>query len=159
QIASIQTERSRTRRLERDLHKADWVLIDEGHLNHGPTAQAIMQQHLDDGATIVLVTATPIDMGEICGIKTKLIVAGTNSEVGSCGAIVPADHYGPSEPDARKVRKQVWEYTENDVRKLMMVQGIFGLVLAEWRRLNPQQLPTLLFAPGVPESIWFAEQF
>src|SRR5690606_19790965 len=28
-----------------------------------------------------------------------------------------------------------------------------------WCELNPDRLPTILFAPGVKESIWFAEQF
>lgn len=157
QIASIQTEHAR--RSRQSVHKADLVLVDEAHLQKSANAQAIFQKHLDDGATVILVTATPIDMGCICGVKPRLIVAARNSELRSCGALVPSMHYGPSEPDTRRVRKQVWEYTESDVRKLIMVQGIFGIVLREWMRLNPEQLPTLLFAPGVAESIWFAEQF
>lgn len=36
---------------------------------------------------------------------------------------------------------------------------LFGRVFAEWRRLNPEQRPTILFAPGVAESAWFAQEF
>jgi hypothetical protein len=36
---------------------------------------------------------------------------------------------------------------------------VFGDVFDHWRRLNPAARPTLLFAPGVPESHWFVEQF
>lgn len=159
QIASIQTEQSKVKRWQRGLHEANLVLVDEGHVNKSQRAQAIYQKHLETGADIVLVTATPIDMGMICNIQPKLVVAGRNSELRACGALVPAMHYGPDEPDTRHVRKQVWEMTEKDVSKLIMVQGIFGRVLDEFKRLNPERFPTLLFAPGVPESLWFAEQF
>lgn len=159
QIASIQTEHSKVKRWQRGLHEASLVLVDEGHINKSGRAEEIYTKHLEAGADIVLITATPIDMGNICGIKPHLVVAGNNSELRKCGALVPALHYGPDEPDTRKVRKQVWEMTENDVRKIIMVHGIFARVLSEFERLNPERLPTLLFAPGVAESIWFAEQF
>ena len=158
QIASMQTENSRTKR-GREVHDATLVLVDEAHLQKGEMAERIYERHLAQGATIVLVTATPIDMGSICGVTPKLVVAGRNSELRRCGALVPAMHFGCDEPDRRKIRKSVCEYTENDVRKLMMVHGIFGRVMSEYERLNPDHLPTLLFAPGVAESIWFAEQF
>lgn len=160
QISSLPTEKSRAmKRKKYPLYHCGLVLVDEGHMCKGPTDQAVYKEHLAQGAQIVMVTATPIDMGNICGIKPQLVVAGKNSEVRECGAIVPAKHYGPLEPDCRKVRKAVWEYTENDVRKIMMVQAIVGRVLDEYRRLNPEQKPTILFAPGVAESIWFADEF
>lgn len=160
QVSSIQTEHSRVMKRDRmDLHDARLVLVDEGHIQKGESAQAIYKRHLDDGADLVLFTATPIDMGVIAGVEPRLVVAGTNSELRDCGALVWAHHYGPDEPDTRKIRKQPWEYTENDVRKLVMVQGIFGRVLDEYNRLNPDRKPGILFAPGVKESIWFAEQF
>jgi Helicase conserved C-terminal domain len=115
--------------------------------------------HLDAGATIVGVTATPIDCGNVCGIRPHVVVAGTNSDLRKCGALVAAHHYGCSEPEVRKIRKQILEFSEGDVRKVMMVPGLFACVLDEFQRLNPRHLPTLLFAPGVTESIWFAEQF
>jgi superfamily II DNA or RNA helicase len=160
QVSSIQTEHARVMRKQAmDLHAANLVIVDEAHMQKGPSAQAIYRRHLDSGATIVLVTATPIDLGNVAGVLPHLVVAGTNSELRQCGALVKAYHYGPDEPDTRKVRKQPWEYTENDVRKLIMVQGIFGRVLGEFQRLNPDQRPSILFAPGVAESIWFAQQF
>src|SRR5262249_15627376 len=36
---------------------------------------------------------------------------------------------------------------------------IFGRVWENWDAYNPDHNPTILFAPGVSESIWFAEQF
>jgi superfamily II DNA or RNA helicase len=40
-----------------------------------------------------------------------------------------------------------------------MRKNIFGRVWDWWQRTNPEQRPSILFAPGVAESIWFAEQF
>ena len=140
------------------LHDAQLVIVDEAHMQKGKMADAILTEHRQAAANIVLVTATPIDLGLVAGVEPKLVVAGKTSELRRRGALVPARHFGPDEPDTRKVRKQVWEYTENDVRKIMMVQGIFGRVLTEFRRLNPDQRPTILSAPGVQESIWFAQQ-
>ena len=36
---------------------------------------------------------------------------------------------------------------------------MFGRVLDHWRKLNPDGRPTILFAPGVAESIWFVDEF
>ncbi len=160
QVSSIHTEHHRVMKRQRmDLHDANLVIVDEAHLQKGNSAQAILKRHYEDGADILLFTATPIDMAMIAGVAPFLVVAGTNSELRQCGALVPALHYGPDEPETKTIKKQPWEYTENDVRKIIMVQGIFGRVLTEYNRLNPERLPSILFAPGVKESIWFAEQF
>lgn len=157
QVSSVQTEASRTLKKKLwQLHAADRVLIDEAHLNSGETAEELCRLHVEAGAAIVGLTATPLDLGHM---YDHLIVAGTNSELRECGALVPAIHYGPDEPDCSKVKKDTWEYSENDVRKIMQVQTIFGRVLEWFNKLNPERKPTILFAPGVPESIWFAEEF
>jgi superfamily II DNA or RNA helicase len=50
------------------------------------------------------------------------------------------------------------EYTDGDVRKAIMTKAIMGRVLENYHHTNPEGRPTILFAPGVRESIWFAEQ-
>jgi superfamily II DNA or RNA helicase len=79
----------------------------------------------------------------------------------NCGALIPAIHYAPDEPDMRAFKKlrEGEDLSENQQRKAMMVGDIFGRVWEHFEKLNPEHLPTILFAPGVPESIWFAEQF
>lgn len=37
--------------------------------------------------------------------------------------------------------------------------GLFGRLVESYRKHNPKQVPTILFAPGVKESIWLADQF
>jgi len=77
------------------------------------------------------------------------------------GAIVPADTYAPDEPDLRHIRRYDVgkDLSEKDNATVMMRHGIFGRVLKNWEIFNPTRKPTLLFAPGVRESIWFAERF
>jgi superfamily II DNA or RNA helicase len=158
QVSSIQTEVSRVyKKKSWKLHPAQLVLIDEAHLHTGASAQRIMADHEAQGAVIVGVTATPLDLG---GLYNRLVIAGKTSDLRACGALVPAYHYGPDEPDCRHIKRQAsGEYSEEDVKKVIMTQTIFARVLDWWKKLNPEQKPTLLFAPGVPESLWFAEQF
>lgn len=170
QLASVQTERTRSLDSDKwELHDADLAIFDECHLQCNDTAARIMGRHLDAGAVILGATATPIDIGDF---YDDLVVAGTNSELRDCGALVTAYHYGPDEPDL----KQIGSYTpgddlsENQTRKVMggvdkggvpdlKIKALFGRVLDWYRRLNPENKPTILFAPGVKESLWFAMQF
>ena len=158
QISSIQTEEARIYRSQCwKLFEADLVLIDEAHANAAETACRIVRDHRAAGAAVVGFTATPIDLGHL---YDRLIVAGTNSELRRCGALVPAVTYGPDEPDARhlRTRTKTGEYTEDQVRKAIMTPTIFARVLEWLERLNPNLEPTILFGPDVAGSMYFAEQ-
>lgn len=169
QVASIQTENSRVRkRKTRELFPATRVLIDEAHLQCGDMASDIVTGHIGAGAFIVGLTATPLDIGPM---YDKLIVAGTNSELRGCGLLVPAQHFGPDEPDMKGIKREADcdELTEKEVKTLMgavvngratkQLEALHGRVWHHFERLNPDRRPTILFAPGVAESLWFAEQF
>lgn len=159
QVCSIQTEDARVFKSSRwQLHDAERVLIDEAHLNRSGVARKILKCHHAEGASYVGLTATPLDLGDL---YDHLIVAGTNSELRSCGALVRCDHYAPSEPDLKHIGKVVVgeDLSEAQNRKAMLVPGIFGFVYGHWRRLNPDGKPTILFGPDVAGSLWFAEQF
>lgn len=166
QISSIQTEYSRVmkRKTWSNLHEADLVIVDEGHLHTGPSARAIMDAHHEAGAAIVLVTATPLGMGEVCSL---LLQAGTVSQGRACGALVPCIHYGPDEPDLKEIGKRSIseDISEEEARSLMGKAGterfyqLSARVIDWFDKINPQKRPSILFAPGVPESIGFAEEF
>jgi superfamily II DNA or RNA helicase len=123
------------------LHDARRVLIDEAHLIKGNVARKIIDAHMQEGASIVGVTATPLDIGDL---YDHLVIAGTNRVLRDCGALVPAYHYGPDEPDLRYVgRVEVGkDLTEKQNVAAIMRQGIFGRVLDWWKRLNPKMFPT-----------------
>lgn len=158
QLSSIQTERARVYQKKKwELHDASLVLVDEAHLQAADTALQVMQDHVETGATIVGMTATPIGLGHA---YDELVVAGTTSELRECGALVPAVTYAPDEPDPQGLKETAdGGLTEPSVRKAMPPRHLFGRVIDNWRRLNPDQKPTILFAPGVKESLYFAEQF
>lgn len=158
QISSIQTEQARVFKSERwELHDAKLVLVDEAHVQTGGVAEKVLAHHVEAGAMVVGFTATPLGIGHL---YDHLITAGVTSELRACGALVPAHTYGPDEPDTRKIKPTATgEYTENDVRKVMMTPTIFARVYDWAKKLNPDWRPAILFAPGVGESIYFAEQF
>lgn len=171
QVSSFQTENARTlRKKQWRLHEADRVLIDEAHVNKGEVARRIVDEHVEAGAAVVGLTATPLNLD---GMYTCLVQAGVMSELRACGALLPAYHYAPDEPDLRHIGRRSLkgdepdgpaltpgkDLTEKQNVKAMMVPGIFGRVYDNWKSLNPDARPAILFGPGVKESVWFAEQF
>lgn len=159
QIAMVQTEISRVTNGQRTAHNADVVFIDEAHKNSGPTMQGLVQEHrkLNPDCTVLGFTATPLGIGHF---YKKLIVAGTNSELRKCGAHIPAHHYGPDEPDTKWISKVKIDDGECGIpnkQRMAYAQRVFGRVIDNYHRLNPEHRPAVLFAPGVPESLWFAQ--
>lgn len=155
QIAMTQTVLSRGHR--GDLY--DLILVDELHNQKGDGLQKILAEHLEGGkAAMVGYTATPLDIGDVAD---ELIVAGNVSEGRACGALVPAHTYGPDEPDLSVIKRyRVGEdMSEADNSKAIMRPGVFARVFENWQRLNSDWKPTILFAPDVAGSIYFAEQF
>ena len=170
QLAMVQTERSAVlSKKSRPLHSAQLVLSDEIHALGGDTLPELHRQHHEQGAAVIGVTATPLDL---VGEWDNLIVACTTSEGIACGALVPAVTYCPDEPDMKHIgRQKIGEdkigkdLTDRENATVMMgVDGkfrpkIFGRVFSHYQRLNPEHKPTILFAPDVAGSIYFAEEF
>jgi superfamily II DNA or RNA helicase len=159
QISSIQTEVQRVLKTKRwQLANSDLVIVDEAHLMGTGNSQTLLEMHAKSGAKVLGLTATPLDLGHL---YEHLIVGGTNSQLVDCGALVPAHHYAPDEPDLKHIKniKVGKDLTESQNVKAIMVKGVFGRVIKHWRKHNPDQRSTLLFAPGVKESVWFAEKF
>jgi superfamily II DNA or RNA helicase len=158
QICSVQTEASRVLKQGTwAIHNAQRILIDEAHLQTAAVMREFLERHIQAGASYVGLTATPLDLSDMYDC---LVVAGTMSELRACGALVMADHYGPDEPDMRGVKAPLGEdLTEAQNVRAMMRPGLFGRVLDSYKKLNPERKPTILFAPGVKESLWFAQEF
>lgn len=159
QISSIQTESARVlRKKSQSIFPADRVIFDEAHLQKGAEAMAIINKHREANPNVMFLglTATPIDIG---GIYETLIIGANNTDCVNAGAIVNCLHYGPDEPDLRHIRKRLYEFSENDIRQAMNIHTVWGRVFDWYNRLNPERKPTILFAPGIQESLWCAEQF
>lgn len=158
QVASADTERARVIKSGKWVfHDAQVVIIDEAHLQKTDTMKAIIDHYKATGAHIVGLTATPIGLSEWFD---ELILSGTLEEFRNCGAIVHADVYSIGMPDMRKVkRNHTGEFVMDGEKKRIYTQSIVKDVFKMWERLNPEQKPTMLFAPGVAESVWLTEQF
>jgi superfamily II DNA or RNA helicase len=110
QISSIQTETARGWTPHGEGANC-LAVVDEAHLNAGPSMQEILAWHVSRGHATLGMTATPIGVGHL---YDKLIVAGTNSELRQCGALVLAKHYGPDEPDFRALKNYRENYREGE---------------------------------------------
>lgn len=163
QIASVQTLISRVyKRAVWDFFDADLVLVDESHNSLGEETLKVLGDHLKQDSIVVGITATPVSHG---GFYKRMIVAATKQELRENGCIVPAVTYAPDEPDMSNAKTtERGEYVVDEVVRRIMVSEdgaslprIFGSVEKHLRRLNPNLEPTLLFAPDVPSSRWFAQ--
>ena len=162
QICSTNTEyvrciKPRGDREKEDLHNAKLVIVDEGHLQRGEMMQSIIAEHRMDGANVVIISATPVGMSHmvddiLCGARLR--------DWRECGAIVPVKTYSIEQPDMRKVKRNAaGEYIWKGKRKKIYIQSIVGNVIDQWKTKNGDARPTLLYAPGVEESVWFTERF
>jgi superfamily II DNA or RNA helicase len=159
QLCMTQTELSRVyRRKDRALHECAVVVIDEAHNQASGGMEQIMADYEAAGTALVGYTATPLDIGHL---YSELIIAGTVKECLQRRELVPAVVYAPDEPDLKHIKKYKIgdDLTEKQNNSAIMREGIFGRVITHYHQINPEQRPTILFAPGVPESVWFAQEF
>ncbi len=159
QIASLQTEAARVHKSMKWLaHAAKLAIYDEAHLMKEAQAKKSIEHHRRNGAPIVGSTATPIGLSEI---YDRLIVAGVTSELRACGALVPCDVYSPFEFDMTglKPKTKTGEFAYGDVIKHIWTTTVYAKVIDSHLELNPDLRPAMLFAPGVPESLGFAEEY
>jgi superfamily II DNA or RNA helicase len=168
QVISAQTEASRVLEARRkrgddiQLHPAELVLVDESHLQKGDQAIAILNEyHQKYGAVIVGITATPLGIGHI--YKDGLIVAGNNSQLRECGALVWANRFEPCVMDLHKIRKSrtgiVSQAAAENEAKSIWSQHIVANVLTSWKQMNPHVRPSIGMAPGVKESLGLAMEY
>jgi superfamily II DNA or RNA helicase len=149
-----------------DLGKPTLVMFDEAHQQTGNKAISLVKGgtnangfswkgHIEQGAFVLGMSATPVNCGEM---YEKLIDFGTYSEMRKVGAHLPVRVYSPSEVDCAGLSTNA----ENEYNSKLLeprAYKIFGDAYLWWRKLNPDSLPALLFAPSVDASKWFAEEW
>lgn len=160
QLCMQQTEGSRSLDGNREVHPSQLVIIDEAHKMAGATMMALDEEHLKKKPDRVKIgtTATPLGIGHF---YDTLIVAGTNTELRECGALVLAKHYGPDEPDTKWIGTVAVDGGECGIanaKRKAFAHMVFGRVLEHIPIYNPELRPMLLFAPGVEQSKWFAQE-
>lgn len=160
QICMAQTEWSRTfKKQQSPVHKALRWHIDEIHAQQGDNTFTMLQKYRRSGSSIITWTATPQDIGAYVDHN---IIAAQVHELIAAGYLVPPQVFGPSHPDMEKldkVKRQVnGEYSLAGLENVWDSKVIFGNVLENLLLLNPELKPTILFAQGIPHSLFFAQQ-
>ena len=159
QIAMVPTERSKVLDSEeRQLHKADVVIVDEAHLLATGAALTILRKHLQhQGSTVVGFSATPSDLGHLF----EILIQGAGPKEGrQCGLLLPAKCIAPDQPAKNYLKKVPYEQVGGELNRsktLQWLTQIFGRIISHWEVHNPERLPTICFAPGVEESRWIAQ--
>jgi superfamily II DNA or RNA helicase len=166
QLCMSQTVYTRHIQKHRILPKASILMWDEVHKQSGNSSLLTRDAY---GASVDIgFTATPLGLGHC---YDELIVAASNSELRHCGSLVPAIHYAPDEPSVELVTGQRSKTEDPSLipigsgecaipseQRAKFAKVIYGRVLDNYLRINPSQRPTILFAPGVAESIYFARE-
>jgi len=155
QVGSIQTIRSRIgKQWDTAFFRLfDRIWIDECHRRD---FDSFASKAAETGAVIQGYTATPINLPPF---YKSLVTGGTVSEGRKVGALVPCHVFAPEEPSMKGVRLVRGEYEYKGMVQRVMQCICFASVFDELTKQNHFWEPTLLFAPGVPESRWFVEQF
>jgi len=165
-IASIQTMHQRVIKQQRwTLPDASLVLIDEAHQQAANrnreivfgaiTQEKIIKGHAQSGADVAGMTATPLMRP---GLYRRLIPFGSYSELRREGMHLPVRVMAGDEIDTSGLAvNKSGEFSEKKLEERAPV--IFGNAYDEWRRWNPDARPALLFAPSVPCSRWFAQEW
>lgn len=157
QVSSVQTDYRRCIKGDRwDLHDATLVLQDEAHSNANRMAAEIHRRHVEAGAVVVGLTATPIGVKHMYDV---LVNGPTKSLLRARGVLVKCLVWAPVEIDLRGIKIVAGEYDKTEFSERLLRPVVFGDVIDSYRQINPEQRPTILFAPGVRESIWFRDQF
>jgi superfamily II DNA or RNA helicase len=159
QLCMVQTESQRSSN-GRQVHRSQRVYIDELHKNGGETMQRLLAAHREQVPDLVTIgfTATPLGVGHMAD---WLIIAGTNSELRQQKILVPALHKAPDEPDLKWIGPVCVDQGECGIKldkRMEYSMRVYGSVVEHYRAFNPSQRPTILFAPGVSESLWMAQQ-
>ncbi|MEO1616493.1 MAG: DEAD/DEAH box helicase family protein [Planctomycetota bacterium] len=160
QVTSAQSEDARVYKSGRwqmhDVGEGGLVIVDESHMQKSKVMKNILDWYETQGARIVLLTATPVNMSKWA---EQIIVSGKLKEWRDVGALVMVHPYTISQPDLSKVKKNnVGEYMMEAEKKKQFVQSIVGDVLSSYEELN-QGGPAMMYAPGVAESKWLTSEF
>jgi superfamily II DNA or RNA helicase len=161
QLGMIQTEKARAfgKNAKWPLHNAKRVLVDELHAVKSTEACKIFGAYQQQGASLVGFTATPT---ELAGVVNKVVTMATVPELIDAGHLVPPVVFTPDGPDTEKLNRVKvqanGELSPTELGKVWQPEVIFGHVTHHYFRLNPDQKPTILFAPSVPSSLWYAQK-
>ena len=146
-------------RKESPVPNASVIVVDEAHQQKESQAQRVFAAHRKAGATLIGVTATPCEIDHIYDV-CHIIVKNSELRRPKCNppALLEARVYAAPEIDTEGLKQNAdGEFSYKELKK-RYTPKLFGHVIEHYLRINPSRQPSLLFAPGVAESIWFAQE-
>ena len=162
QVAMIQSEKSAVKKGKREIHNAKFVVIDEAHANKTGFADELIVHHLEAGAKVLLISATPVGLVR----AEKIITLAHLSEMRGIGALMLAVAYTVPEQDMALVKKVAsGDFSPKYQAIHFTQQQVVGNILHHYRRLQQDHFtlmggtPCLGFAPCVKSSISMTDQF
>lgn len=154
QICSMQTVASRKDKWNFDFPDCDFFFVDEKHQQTGEMAESVFRRHMESGACEIAFTATPTGLGP--STADSLVTPANYSDLLECKAHLPVKHYCPDMPSFNRLEAEI---SESQALGMNNPEVVIGSVFKHWQKLNPEQKPTILFAPSVKASVWYCEQF
>ena len=148
QIASIQSYSRRNHRWDFDLG-----LIDEAHCLYKAQTDLIERWGL---VPFIGVTATPFTKG-MGNVYDKLINTVTLNDLIEQGFLVPADVYGPSQPDMKGVGGGD-DFNQKQTAERAQEPALIASIVQTWHKLA-QNKQTICFATNVCHSKYIVEEF
>ncbi len=139
-----------------EMPPADIVMVDEAHMNRGPTMQTIYNHYTD--AIILMFTATPVGLRDFADV----LVRGPSKAVlreptlHRRQVLVPGLVFSPEEYDLRRLKMIAGEYSDKAAGQRIRDCHVIGNIIQHWERLNPsfmgRRAPTVVFTPTVDTS-------
>ena len=160
QVCQLQTVASRGGAV----FDADIVIVDEAHQMVSKQAKDVFAAHKQAGCRAIIgYTATPVGLE---GLYDELVQGPTFAELIDCKAHLPAKVFVPEIPAcvARNDREVMKIQSSGEISaaidaRINAIESIHGRVYDEWRRLNPDALPAVLFAPDVASATGYVYKF
>ncbi len=142
----------------------DLLVIDERHVNKSGEIVKLeeMMREKNPHLCTLSLTATPVDIWNVCD---NLIIAGTNSELRATTPPLhlPCKVFAPDMLDIKMLKRNKVSGEFDEVKspwgEAQYAPTIFGRVFPHWKKYNPEQRPTILFAPSVASSMYFVDLF
>lgn len=145
----------------RPLPEAQLVVVDEAHLGMTPAHRKVLAHYAAAGATIVGLTATPVDgMGDL---YDELVVTASVRELTEQGYLCRAQAFSVPEeakPDLRQVPldPRTGDFEAGPLAKAVGARSVTGSLIAHWRKYAGGR-PTLAFAVDIAGAEKIAERF
>ena len=161
QVASKGTLASRTvRRKVMEIGEIDLLVIDECHECMADEYQKIIKKIKEKNPKLIIVglTATPSrgDGRGLGDVYSRIVSSASYSELIEGGFLVPTDVFAPSVPNMTGVTQKDWD---TEATQKMDRPKLIGNVYSEWRRINDEGRPTVIFASSIKHSVHLKDEF